>query len=212
MNKHTGNLFILSAPSGAGKSSLYKALLKQDDQVRISISHTTRAPRQGEEHGREYFFTDPESFLDMIAEDAFFEHAQVFDNYYGTSKASIFGMLEQGLDVILEIDWQGARQVRQLYPDAIGIFILPPSLRDLEERLKGRGTDSEDVINRRMSKAISEMSHYHEYDFVIINDEFDSALSQMAGIFQAMRNKTPVMQQKHDNLINDLLSSWEPVK
>ena len=207
MNKHTGNLFILSAPSGAGKSSLYKALLKQDDQVRISISHTTRAPRQGEEHGREYFFTDPESFLDMIAEDAFFEHAQVFDNYYGTSKASIFGMLEQGLDVILEIDWQGARQVRQLYPDAIGIFILPPSLRDLEERLKGRGTDSEDVINRRMSKAISEMSHYHEYDFVIINDEFDSALSQMAGIFQAMRNKTPVMQQKHDNLINDLLSS-----
>ncbi|MGR0279011.1 guanylate kinase [Marinomonas dokdonensis] len=206
MDKHTGNLFILSAPSGAGKSTLYKALLKQDEQVRISISHTTRAPRQGEEHGREYYFTDPESFLDMIAEDEFFEHAQVFDNYYGTSKASIFGMLEQGLDVILEIDWQGARQVRQLYPEAIGIFILPPSLKDLELRLNGRGTDSEDVIKRRMDKAISEMSHYHEYDFVIINDEFDTALSQMAGIFQAMRNKTPVMQQKHNNLINDLLS------
>ncbi|GAB3486819.1 guanylate kinase [Marinomonas epiphytica] len=206
MNRHTGNLFILSAPSGAGKSSLYKALLKQDEKVRISVSHTTRAPRTGEEHGREYYFTDPESFLDMIAEDAFFEHAQVFDNYYGTSKESIFSMLEQGLDVILEIDWQGARQVRELYPDAISLFILPPSRQSLEDRLKGRGTDSEDVIQRRMNKAVSEMSHYHEYDFVIVNDDFDEALAQMAAIFTGMRSKTPVMQQKNTNLINDLLS------
>ncbi|NVK72903.1 MAG: guanylate kinase [Oceanospirillaceae bacterium] len=206
MDKHKGNLFILSAPSGAGKSTLYKALLNQDAKVRISISHTTRAPRTGEEHGREYYFIDDESFLDMIAEDAFFEHAQVFDNYYGTSKESIFGMLEQGLDVILEIDWQGARQVRQLYPDAIGIFILPPSLVALEERLRKRATDSDEVIQRRMSKAINEMSHYHEYDFVIVNDDFDAALSQMAAIFQAMRSKTAVMQEKNSNLINDLLS------
>lgn len=206
MDQHTGNLFILSAPSGAGKSSLYKALLKADDKVRISVSHTTRAPRTGEEHGREYYFVDHESFLDMIAEDAFFEHAQVFDNYYGTSKASIFSLLEQGLDVILEIDWQGARQVRQLYPNAIGIFILPPSLQALEERLKGRATDADNVIQRRMSEAVSEMSHYHEYDFVIVNEDFETALSEMSAIFTAMRTKTVVMQQKNGNLINDLLS------
>lgn len=206
MDKHKGNLFILSAPSGAGKSTLYKALLKEDKQVRISISHTTRAPRDGEENGREYFFTDAESFLDMIAEDAFFEHAQVFDNYYGTSKAPIFNMLEEGLDVILEIDWQGARQVRSLYPEAMGIFILPPSLHALEKRLKGRGTDSEDIIQRRMAKAVNEMSHYDEYDFVIINDDFDAALSQITSIFKAMRTKNTVMVQKHNNLINDLLS------
>lgn len=206
MDKHKGNLFILSAPSGAGKSTLYKALLSQDEQVRISISHTTRAPRTGEENGREYYFIDDESFLDMIAEDAFFEHAQVFDNYYGTSKESIFEMLEQGLDVILEIDWQGARQIRQLYPEAIGIFVLPPSLHALEERLKSRATDTEDVIQRRMAKAVNEMSHYHEYDFVIVNDDFDAALSQMASIFMAMRAKTPVMQEKNRILINDLLS------
>jgi guanylate kinase len=206
MDKKKGNLFILSAPSGAGKSTLYKALLKQDQQVRISVSHTTRAPREGEEDGREYFFTDPESFLDMIAEDAFFEHAQVFDHYYGTSKTSIFNMLEQGLDVILEIDWQGARQVRQLYSEAVGIFILPPSLKALEERLKGRATDTDDVIQRRMSKAVDEMSHYKEYDFVIVNDDLKDALSQMASIFMAMRSKTSVIEQKHTNLINDLLS------
>lgn len=206
MDKHKGNLFILSAPSGAGKSTLYKALLSQDNNVRISISHTTRTPRTGEEHGREYYFIDDESFLDMIAEDAFFEHAQVFDNYYGTSKESIFGMLEQGLDVILEIDWQGARQIRQLYPEAIGIFILPPSLQALEERLRKRATDSDEVIERRMAKAVNEMSHYHEYDFVIVNDDFDAALSQISAVFTAMRSKTPVMQEKYGNLINDLLS------
>ncbi|MGO2353562.1 MAG: guanylate kinase [Marinomonas foliarum] len=206
MDKHKGNLFILSAPSGAGKSTLYKALLSQDKNVRISISHTTREARKGEEHGREYYFTDVEDFLDMIADDAFFEHAQVFDNYYGTSKTSVFSMLEQGLDVILEIDWQGARQVRQLYPEALGIFILPPSLNALEERLRGRGTDSDDVIQRRMSKAVNEMSHYDEYDFAIVNDDFDTALSQLQSIFTAMRSKTTVMHEKHGNLINDLLS------
>lgn len=206
MTIQKGNLFILSAPSGAGKSSLYKALLKADDRVRISVSHTTRAPRVGEEHGREYFFTDVESFLDMIAEDAFFEHAQVFDNYYGTSKQSIFDMLEQGLDVILEIDWQGARQVRELYPDAIGIFILPPSMEALATRLTDRGTDSQEVIDRRMAKAVSEMSHYDEYEYVIINDDFDIALQQLSAIFVAMRTRTPLIREIHQDLLNDLLS------
>ena len=206
MTQKKGNLFILSAPSGAGKSSLYKALLKADENVRISVSHTTRAPRTGEEHGREYFFVDVDSFLDMIAEDAFFEHAQVFDNFYGTSKQAIFDMLNQGLDVILEIDWQGAQQVRALYPDAIGIFILPPSMKVLEERLQGRGTDSEEVITRRMSKAVNEMSHYNEYEYVIINDDFDVALQQMQAIFVAMRTRMPLIREIHSDLINDLLS------
>lgn len=206
MTKQKGNLFILSAPSGAGKSSLYKALLEADSNVRISVSHTTRAPRSGEEHGREYFFVDVDSFLDMIADNAFFEHAQVFDNYYGTSKQAIFDMLDQGLDVILEIDWQGARQVRELYPEAIGVFILPPSLKALEERLTGRGTDSEEVIARRMSKAVSEMSHYEEYEYVIINDDFEHALTQLKAVFAANRTRTSLIQEIHSELINDLLS------
>lgn len=206
MAQQKGNLFILSAPSGAGKSSLYKALLRADDNVRISVSHTTRAPRAGEEHGREYFFVDVDSFLDMIADDAFFEHAQVFDNYYGTSKQAIFDTLDQGLDVILEIDWQGARQVRELYPDAIGIFILPPSLAILEERLQGRGTDSAEVIAHRMSKAISEISHYDEYEYVVINDDFDTALAQMKAIFVSQRTRMPLIREIHADLINDLLS------
>ncbi|ADZ93326.1 guanylate kinase [Marinomonas mediterranea] len=204
--KHLGNLFILSAPSGAGKSSLYKALLAEDSMVRISVSHTTRAAREGEQDGREYHFTNIDHFLDMIAEEAFFEHAQVFDNYYGTSKQAIFDMLEQGLDVILEIDWQGARQIREQYSDAIGIFILPPSIETLESRLRGRGTDSDEVIARRMSKAVDEISHYDEYDFVIVNDDFDDAFTQLRTIFTAMRSKTAVMKEKHTNLINDLLS------
>lgn len=206
MTKQKGNLFILSAPSGAGKSSLYKALLQADSNVRISVSHTTRAPRSGEEHGREYFFVDVDAFLDMIADNAFFEHAQVFDNYYGTSKQAIFDMLDQGLDVILEIDWQGARQVRELYPEAIGVFILPPSLSALEERLTDRGTDSEDVIARRMSKAVSEMSHYDEYEYVIINDDFEHALTQLKAVFAANRTRTSLIQEIHRELINDLLS------
>lgn len=206
MDQSKGNLFILSAPSGAGKSSLYKALIAQDSHVRISISHTTRGPRTGEEHGREYYFVGADDFLDMIADDAFFEHAQVFDNYYGTSKQSIFDLLDQGLDVILEIDWQGAKQVRLQYPDAIGIFILPPSTQTLEHRLRDRGTDSEEVITRRMSKAVSEMSHYDEYDYIIVNDDFETALSEMSAIFKAMRVKKRIIEQKHTKLINDLLS------
>ncbi len=207
MNQHIGNLFILSAPSGAGKSSLYKALLKNDDKVRISVSHTTREPRSGEEYGREYFFTKVQDFIKMIEKDAFFEHARVFDNFYGTTKISVFKMLKQGLDVILEIDWQGARQVRHVHPDVISLFILPPSLKTLEDRLKGRGTDSQDIIARRMSKAVNEMTHYHEYDFVIVNDDFDTALATMQAIFTAMRCKTKRIQKKNDNLISDLLSS-----
>ena len=206
MAHNKGNLFILSAPSGAGKSSLYKALLKQDDNIRISISHTTRPSRKGEEHGTEYYFINVDSFQEMISDNDFFEHAQVFDNYYGTSKTAIITMLNQGLDVILEIDWQGARQVKKQYPDALGIFVLPPSKAELETRLRGRGTDSNEVIERRMAKAVNEMSHYDEYDFVLINDDFDDTLEKMQGIFHAMRAKRALIEEKHADLINDLLS------
>ena len=207
MNQSRGNLFILSAPSGAGKSTLYKALLAQDEQVRISVSHTTRAARTGEEDGREYFFIDADNFLDMIAEDAFVEHAQVFDNYYGTSKKAIADMLDQGLDVILEIDWQGARQVRELYPDALSIFILPPSTKALDDRLRGRGTDSNEVIERRMSKAVSEMSHYDEYDYVVINDQFEPALDDLSTIFNALRLSTSSQAVRYKEKLAGLLSS-----
>lgn len=206
MAQNKGNLFMLSAPSGAGKSSLYKALLKQDNNVRISVSHTTRDPRKGEEHGREYYFIDVDAFQKMITDGDFFEYAQVFDNFYGTSRSAIMSMLDQGLDVILEIDWQGARQVRELYPDALGIFVLPPSTQELERRLCDRGTDSEEVIQRRMAKAVNEMSHYDEYEFVLINDDFDDTLMKMQAIFHAMRTKRVHIEEKHADLINDLLS------
>lgn len=197
---------MLSAPSGAGKSSLYKALLEHDHQVRLSVSHTTRKPRPGEENGREYHFVDADTFHSMIDNDEFFECAQVFDNYYGTSKKAIMDFINQGLDVILEIDWQGARQMRALYPDALSVFILPPSTKELEHRLRSRNTDSEEVIQRRMAKAVSEMSHYDEYDFVLINDNFDEAVTKLRAIFTAMRLKKTRIEEKHADLINDLLS------
>jgi len=206
MTQSKGNLFMLSAPSGAGKSSLYKALLNQDDHVRLSISHTTRQPRKGEEHGREYHFINENDFLAMINNDDFFEYAEVFENYYGTSKKGIMDIVNQGLDVILEIDWQGARQIRKIYPDALSIFILPPSTQELEARLRNRNTDNEEVILRRMSKAVSEMLHYNEYDFILINDDFDTALMKLQAIFHAMRTKRTNIEKKHADLINDLLS------
>ncbi|TBR37911.1 guanylate kinase [Marinomonas agarivorans] len=206
MTQSKGNLFMLSAPSGAGKSSLYKALLKQDENVRISVSHTTRSARKGEEHGREYYFIDVPTFQQMITDGDFFEYAQVFDNYYGTSRSAIMAMLNQGLDVILEIDWQGARQIRKLYPDALGIFVLPPSTEELERRLCDRGTDTDDVIQKRMAKAVNEMSHYDEYDFLLINDDFDDTLAKMQSIIQAMRTKRALIAEKHADLIDDLLS------
>ncbi|SEH07038.1 guanylate kinase [Candidatus Venteria ishoeyi] len=182
-----GSLYIIAAPSGAGKTSLVSALIQQTEHICVSVSHTTRAPRPGEENGKAYFFVSHEAFQAMQAQQAFLEQAQVFDNHYGTSKAWVSSQLEQGIDVILEIDWQGGRQVREQLPESIGIFILPPSRMELDKRLRGRGQDSEEIIARRMRDAISEMSHHAEFDYLLINDEFDQALLDLQHIIYSQR-------------------------
>ena len=184
----SGTLYILSAPSGAGKSSLLRALLDaMGGTVAVSVSHTTRKPRPGEINGRDYHFVDLATFQAMVDEGAFLEHARVFDNHYGTSRQVVEQQLSAGQDVVLEIDWQGARLVRKLMPESTGIFILPPSRETLRERLQGRGQDDPAVIERRMCDAISEMSHYHEYDYLVINDVFERALEDLAAILRSSR-------------------------
>lgn len=203
-----GNLYIISAPSGAGKSSLINALLSElpNNEVQLSISHTTRQPRPNEEHGIHYYFTTKEEFEKLIRQDHFLEWAEVFGNYYGTSLPMIEQSLQQGIDIFLDIDWQGARQIRQKLPNVKTIFILPPSKQELEKRLIGRGQDSLDVIQKRMDKAISEMSHYNEFDYLIINDDFQVALTQLKQILVAERLKQPVQAERHHPLIKQLLS------
>ncbi|MFU2091989.1 guanylate kinase [Gallibacterium anatis] len=203
-----GNLYIVSAPSGAGKSSLISALLQQQPsyEMQVSISHTTRQPRPNEEHGKHYYFVDHKEFERLIAEDAFLEYAEVFGNYYGTSLPMIERSLKQGIDVFLDIDWQGAQQVRKKVPAAKSIFILPPSLQELERRLIGRGQDSNEVIAARMKKAISEISHYDEYDYLIINDDFDQALSEIKVILKAEKLRVERQVQRHQLLISQLLA------
>ncbi len=201
-----GTLYIFAAPSGAGKTSLVKALLDATDNLEVSVSHTTRAPRPGEVDGVNYHFTDVAAFQAMVAQDAFLEHAQVFDNFYGTARANIEQRLAAGLDVILEIDWQGARQVREQFPDSIGVFILPPSRQALEERLRGRGQDGDEVIARRMRDAENEMSHYGEFDYLVINDEFETALAELAAILTARRLRTVVQADRHRELLAALLA------
>jgi guanylate kinase len=184
----SGTLYILSAPSGAGKSSLLRALLDaMGGTVAVSVSHTTRKPRPGEINGRDYHFVDLATFQAMVDEGAFLEHARVFDNHYGTSCQVVEQQLSAGQDVVLEIDWQGARLVRKLMPESTGIFILPPSRETLRERLQGRGQDDPAVIERRMCDAISEMSHYHEYDYLVINDVFERALEDLSAILRSSR-------------------------
>lgn len=202
--KH-GTLFIIAAPSGAGKSSLVKALLNSTSNINVSISHTTRAMRPGEEDGVDYHFVDIATFNEMIGQDAFLEHAQVFDHFYGTSETSVRDKLEAGQDEILEIDWQGARQVRMRIPGTVSIFILPPSRAALRERLMSRGQDDETIINRRMHDAVSEMSHYHEFDYVVVNDDFDEALADIKTIVISQR--LHVRHQEHHlaSLIKELL-------
>jgi len=179
-----GRLFVIAAPSGAGKTSLVKALVERRPELRVSISHTTRKKRPTEEHGREYFFVSVPEFEELVARGQFLEHARVFDNYYGTSRETVEKLLAEGNDVILEIDWQGARQVRAAMPECKTIFILPPSRDALEKRLRGRGTDSEEVIARRLRDAVGDMSHWNEFDYVVVNDDFDQAVDQLAGIIQ----------------------------
>lgn len=201
-----GTLFIVSAPSGAGKTSLVRALRENLDGFTVSVSHTTRAQRPGEVHGRDYVFVNHAEFETMIEAGEFLEHARVFDNYYGTARATVEKALAEGQDVLLEIDWQGARQIRSLMPDCISIFILPPSLRTLEERLKARGQDDPDTIARRMRDAISEMSHYSEYDYLIVNDDFDRALADLRSVVVASRLKTGRQSEVYKELIAGLLA------
>jgi len=200
-----GNLYVVSAPSGAGKTSLLKALVAQMDNVETSVSHTTRPKRPGEVEGKDYHFVSVDEFKQLIQQQAFFEYAEVFDNFYGTSKASVAAQRQQGIDVILEIDWQGARQIREQLPECVSIFILPPSKQELERRLTGRGQDDAQVIARRMSAAQDEMSHYDEYDYLIINDDFEQALNELKSILIAERQKLPYQQQKHAHLLSNLL-------
>ncbi|KPV96949.1 guanylate kinase [Pseudoalteromonas sp. P1-11] len=205
MAQTRGNLFILSAPSGAGKSSLITALLKKHADMKVSVSHTTRSPRPGEENAVHYHFVSADEFKALIAKDDFFEWAQVFDNYYGTSKQAIESQLNAGIDVFLDIDWQGAQQVRKIMPSVQTIFILPPSKAELEQRLNNRGQDSAEVIAGRMAKAQSETSHYNEYDYVVVNDDFETALSNIETIVLAQRLTLKAQASRHHDLITNLL-------
>ena len=200
-----GNLYVVAAPSGAGKTTLVKMLLAEEADVRLSISYTTRQPRPGEENGREYHFTDVDTFRAMIANGDFMEWAEVHGNYYGTSKTWIVNQIAAGNDVLLEIDWQGAQQVRALFPEAIGVFILPPSLAELERRLTGRGTDSADVIARRLSAAQAEMRHVGEFDYVIINEKLEQALADLRSVLQASRLRLAAQRVRHSALFARLI-------
>jgi guanylate kinase len=195
-----GLLFIVAAPSGAGKSSLVNAVLEEDAGLVLSISHTTRAPRPGEVDGREYHFTDRATFTRMIGAGEFLESAEVHGNLYGTSQAAVQGVRESGRDVVLEIDWQGAQQVRRLFPDAVGIFILPPSMAELERRLRARNQDPEDVIRRRLAAAADEVSHLAEFDYVIINNYFEEARRDLAAVVRACRLRLPIQAGRHPEL------------
>ena len=206
VSAYPGTLFVFAAPSGAGKTSLVKALLENMDGISVSVSHTTRAMRPGEENGVHYHFVDIPEFEKMVAEGAFLEHAKVFDNYYGTSQSGIEQQLALGKDVILEIDWQGAQQVRAKMPETVGVFILPPSRQALEERLRGRGTDSDEIIARRMRDAQSESSHYAEFDYVVINDDFETALAELQAIITCHRQRLAAQQWRHGKMIEALLA------
>ena len=201
-----GTLYIVSAPSGAGKTSLVKALVESSENLKVSVSHTTRAKRPGEEDGVNYHFVEHSEFEKMLSEQAFLEHAEVFGNYYGTSTHWVEETLNQGDDVILEIDWQGGEQVKRLMPDAISIFILPPSKQTLSDRLTNRGQDDETIIARRMQAAVSEMSHHDSSDYIVINDKFDDALADLRSIVTSTRLLRPAQCLRYESLINSLLS------
>ena len=201
----SGNLFVVAAPSGAGKTTLVRLLLEQESRVHLSISYTTRGPRPGEENGREYHFVDNVEFQAMIARHEFLEWAEVHGNFYGTSQKWIADQLAAGHDVLLEIDWQGAQQVRELFPQAIGIFILPPSMEELTRRLTGRGTDSAEVIARRLAAAQAEMRHVGEFDYVIINDQLAQALEELRAVVRASRLSFGVQRVRHAALFERLI-------
>ncbi|MGH8670848.1 MAG: guanylate kinase [Burkholderiales bacterium] len=200
----TGDLYIVTAPSGAGKTSLVRALLAEDSQVRLSISHTTRPPRPGEVNGKDYHFVSEQRFLHMLEQGEFVENAMVYGNRYGTSRPGLTQAMQGGVDVLLEIDWQGARQVRSIFPGAVGIFILPPSVETLMQRLRSRAQDSEEVIARRVAQAKSDIGHVHEADYVIINSDFAEALRDFHAIVCAQRLKAQRQLERHAALINNM--------
>lgn len=199
-------LFIVTAPSGAGKTSLVKALVESTDALCVSVSHTTRAPREAEVDGMNYNFVSQEQFFAMREAQEFFESAEVYGNFYGTSKTWVNEQLDAGTDVILEIDWQGARQVREQHPEACSIFILPPSLKALTERLTGRGQDDADTIARRMQQAVAEISHVEEADYIVVNDDFDKALSELRGLVLAQRLLADVQLDRLTPMLAELLA------
>lgn len=199
-----GNIFVVTAPSGAGKTSLVRALLEVDTQVQLSISYTTRAPRPGEIDGKDYHFVDEKTFLEMLERGDFLESAQVYGNRYGTSQPWIESVIGSGADILLEIDWQGAAQVRRIFPEAIGIFILPPSLEALTERLQGRGSDSAEVIARRLAAARDDIGHVEEFDYVIINDDFNTALQELLTAVRAQRLVATRQLQRHGEIISKM--------
>ena len=201
-----GSLFIITAASGTGKTSLVKQLIATTNDLAVSISHSTRKPRPGEIDGQHYHFVSREIFADMIKKGEFLEHAEVFENYYGTAQSTVEFMLSNGLDVILEIDWQGALQVQKLRPDATTIFILPPDRQSLRQRLSNRGQDSQEVIERRLAGSVNEMSQYVNFDFVVINDNFDVALAELKSIIIANRLTLAKQQERHAGRIEQLLS------
>jgi len=204
-DQRRGNLFIIAAPSGGGKTSLVNALLENDERLVLSISHTTRRARPGEVDGMHYHFVSHDDFEQMVENGDFLEHARVFDNHYGSNRNSVARQLEQGKDVILEIDWQGARQVRAAFPECLMIFIIPPSLETLRERLTGRGQDSTAVIQRRMRDAQAEISHWAEFDQLVINDDFDAALEELRTIINDYRKRQPLdVNKRYQRLAQEL--------
>jgi len=205
-SRNRGRLFVIAAPSGAGKTSLVKALLERRPELRLSISHTTRKMRPTEQPGREYYFVSIDEFKARIGRGEFLEHAQVFDNYYGTGREPVEQQLAQGRDMILEIDWQGARQVRKALPECVTVFILPPSRRALEERLRNRRTDSDEVIARRLRDAVGDMSHWDEFDYVVVNDDFERAVADLARIVDDKGVDLAAGRATLKPLLQDLLS------
>ena len=200
-----GTLYIVAAPSGAGKSSIVNAVLARDPNIRLSISFTSRQPRPGERHAEHYHFVSAQEFEAMVEAGDFFEHARVHGDWKGSARQSVEPFLAAGKDVLLEIDWQGARQVRAKVPDAVSVFILPPSRQALESRMRSRGQDSEETIQQRLDAAREEMSHYHEFDYVIVNEVFDTAVDEMCAIFLASRLRREPQVARHSRLITALL-------
>jgi len=207
MDQRFPKLYVVAAPSGGGKTSLISALLARDDRIKLSVSHTTRPPRPGEQDGVHYHFIDEATFLDLVAQDAFLEYAEVFDHHYGSGRQAVEQQLAAGNDVILDIDWQGARQIRRAFPACCSIFIIPPSLAVLRQRLTKRGQDSASVIQRRMRDAQAEISHWDEFDFLIVNDDFDQALSDLHSIVRSGKLNRPLKAHQSREILAELLGT-----